>query len=125
MRGQSAFEYLMLFSFVFAILVFLTNYSQQMTERNREDIILSNAITAVNKIADNANIVYIQGKPTEMTISVYIPEMVSSINISDNRILIKVSISSGVSDIFAVSKATLQGYISPTSGMKKIKITMQ
>jgi uncharacterized protein (UPF0333 family) len=122
MRGQAAFEYLMLFSIALSILGVLVLYSQQITERNREDIRIANAITAVNKIAEASNIVYTQGKPSQITLSVYIPEMISSIEFNDNIIIMKVNISSGVSDIFATSKAPLQGSISVSSGIKKIKV---
>lgn len=122
MRGQTAFEYLMLFSLALSILAILVLYSQQITERNREDIIIANAITAVNKIAEASNIVYTQGKPSQITLSVYIPEKVSSIEFNNNVIIMKINISSGTSDIFATSKAPLQGYISTTSGIKKIKV---
>jgi uncharacterized protein (UPF0333 family) len=122
MRGQTAFEYLMLFSLALTILAILVLYAQQMTERNREDIIIANAITAVNKLTEAADIVYTQGKPSQITLSIYIPEKVSSIEFNNNVITMKVNISSGVNDIFASSKAPLQGSISTTSGTRKIKV---
>ena len=122
MRGQTAFEYLLLFSLALTILAILVLYAQQMTERNREDIIIANAITAVNKLTEAADIVYTQGKPSQITLSIYIPEKVSSIEFNNNVITMKVNISSGVSDIFASSKAPLQGSISTSSGTRKIKV---
>ena len=122
MRGQASFEYLMLFVIALSILSALVLYSQQITERNREDIRIANAITAVNKIVEAADIVYTQGEPSQITLSVYIPELVESIEFNNNMIIMKVSVSSATSDIFASSKASLQGNISTKSGMKKIKI---
>ncbi|MFH0929211.1 MAG: hypothetical protein V1818_02520 [Candidatus Aenigmatarchaeota archaeon] len=122
MRGQAAFEYLILFSIALLLLGILVWYSQQMTERNRDDMIVANAIMAVNKIVDASNIVYTQGKPSQITLSVYIPEKVSSVEFVGNTIVIKVMISSSISDIIATSKAPLQGDISSDSGMKKIKV---
>jgi hypothetical protein len=112
----------MLFVIALSILSVLVLYSQQITERNREDIRIANAITAVNKIAEASNIVYTQGKPSQITLSVYIPEMINSIEFNNNLIIMKVNISSGISDIFASSKAPLQGSISVKSGVKKIKV---
>jgi len=122
MRGQAAFEYLMLFAIALSILTILIFYSQQITERNREDIRITNAIIAVNKIAEASNIVYTQGKPSQITLSVYIPERVHSIQFISNMIIMKINISSGSSDIFATSKAPLQGSVSTSSGSKKIKV---
>jgi hypothetical protein len=127
MLGQTAFEYLMLFSLVLIILTFLTYYAQNMTERNREEIIMSNAVIAVNKIVEAADIVYTQGKPSAITLSVYIPENVYSIEFSNKMIIMKVKVGSGISDVVATSKAILKNstsgiYFSPTSGTKRIKV---
>jgi uncharacterized protein (UPF0333 family) len=122
MKGQTAIEYLLLFSLVFAILAILTSYAQDITERNREEIIMSNAVIAVNKIAEAADIVYTQGKPSAITFSVYIPENVNSIIFSNNMINMKINVNSGINDIFAASKAPLQGSISTDSGTKRIKV---
>jgi len=133
MRGQAAFEYLMMFSIVLAILVILTYYAQDMTERNREEIIASNAIIAINKIAEAADIVYTQGSQSRITLSVYVPENLDSIDFSDNMIIMRIKVGSGTSDIFTTSKApfcceppcpnpSIQHCISKESGTKRIKI---
>jgi len=122
MLGQTAFEYLMLFSLVLIILSFLTFYAQDMTERNREEIIASNAIIAVNKIVDAANIVYTQGNPSQITLSVYIPENVDSIDCFDKILIMKIKIGSGINDVFTTSKAKLNVSITTSSGTKRIKI---
>jgi len=123
MKSQAAFEYLMIFSIVIALVLILVAYALQITERNKEEIRISNAIAAAHEIVDTANIVNTQGKPTSLTLtSVYIPEGVESINITGKNVLMKVRVAGGITDIFATSKADLQGSISNTQGMKKIKI---
>ena len=130
MKGQTAFEYLVLFSLVLIVLTILILYSQQITEGNREDIIVANAITTVNKIVEASDIVYTQGKPSQITLSVHIPDKVYSIEYKNKMILMKLNLNSGISDVFAISKAPLccnitdctQGCISIASGMKKIKV---
>ncbi len=122
MRAQTAFEYLMIFSIILAIVGILTLYAGEMTKRNEDDIRVANVMTVVNKIVEAANIVYTQGKPSQITLNLYIPEGVESIEISDKKILIKVRVSNGLTDVFAFSKASLQGSISLTPGTKKIKV---
>jgi uncharacterized protein (UPF0333 family) len=125
MRGQAAFEYLIMFSIVLTILAILTYYAQDMTEKNSGDIISSNAVIAVNKIAEAADIVYTQGAPSQITVSVYIPENVNSITFIKNMIDMKIQVGSGISDIFATSKAnftTTDSFISPDYGTKRIKV---
>lgn len=123
MKSQAAFEYLMIFSIVIVLILILVAYAGQITERNKEEIRLSNVVAAVNEIADAANIVNTQGKPSQITLtSVYIPDGVESINITGKTILMKVRVAGGISDIFAVSKANLQGSISNMQGIKRIRI---
>lgn len=122
MLGQVAFEYLALFSIVLVILSFLTYYAQDMTEMNREEIASSNAIIAVNKIVDAADIVFTQGSPSQITLSVYIPENVNSVKSSNNVLIMKIRSGSSISDVFAISKANLNVSISNSSGTKRIKV---
>jgi uncharacterized protein (UPF0333 family) len=122
MKSQAAFEYILIFSIVLLMVLILTAYSGEITTRNREDIRVSNTITAVNKIVEAANIVSTQGKPSQITLSIYIPEEIESINITGKTILMKVRIAAGITDIFATSKSDLQGNISNTAGTKNIKI---
>ncbi|NIM47566.1 MAG: hypothetical protein GTN40_05430 [Candidatus Aenigmarchaeota archaeon] len=123
MKGQTGFEYLMIFSIVIVLVLILVTFAGQLTERNKEEIRISNAMAVVNEIVDTANIVNTQGKPTSLTLtSVYIPEGVESIDITGKTILMKIRIGGGISDIFATSKANLQGSISSTQGIKRIKI---
>ena len=123
MRGQAAFEYLMIFSIVMVLVLIMVAYASQTTERNQEELRLSNAISAANDIVDAANIVNTQGSPSQITLtSVYIPEGIDSINITGNMIIIKVRVASGITDVFVTSKATLDGSISNVQGVKRIRI---
>lgn len=123
MHGQAAFEYLMMFSIVLALLTILTYYAQEMTERNREEVISSNAVIAVSKIADASDIVYTQGSSSQITLSVYVPENVNNISFSNNIVIMKVGVGP-YNDIFASSKApfTDDSFISTDSGTKRISV---
>ena len=122
MLGQTAIEYLLLFSIIFTILSLLTYYAQDMTERNREEIMISNAMIAVNKIAEASDIVYTQGTPSQITLSVYVPEKIYSIEFSNKMVIMRLNVSSGSTDIFASSKAPLQGSIPISAGTKRIRV---
>ena len=125
MRGQAAFEYLVMFSIILTILALLTYYAQEMTDRNRSEIISSNAVIAVNKIAEAADIVYIQGEPSQITLFVYIPENLQAIVFYKNMIILKVRSGYGTSDVIAFSKAnfTDDSFISSDSGTRKIMVS--
>ena len=111
-----------IFSIVLLLSLALSLYSGQMTVRNQEEMRVSNTINAVERIAEAANIVSTQGKPSQITLSVYIPEEIQSITIANKTVLMKVRLTSGVSDIFASSKTNLHGQISNISGTRSIKI---
>lgn len=140
MRGQAAFEYLVMFSIVLAILTILTYYAQDMTQRSSEDVISSNAVIAVKKIAEAADVVYTQGAPSQITLSIYIPENIKNITFFNKTIDMKVNAGSGTSDLIAASKATFccssycsnlgcpssclnVGCVSISSGTRRIKIS--
>jgi len=124
MRGQAAVEYLMIVSIVLTMLTILTYYAQDMTEANMEDIVSSNAIIAVNKIAEASDIVDIQGDSSQITLSVYIPEKVNSIEFSNNMMIMKIGTGPNYNDILATSRAnfTDDSFISPEFGTKRVKI---
>ena len=123
MRGQTAVEYLMMLSIVLTLLSVLTYYAATITESNREEIMSSNAIIAVNKIAEAADIVYTQGDSSQITLSVYIPEEVNSIVFSNDMIIMRMG-NGPYNDMFATSKApfTDDSVISTDSGTKSIVI---
>lgn len=136
MRGQTAFEYLLMFSIILTILLILTYYAQDITESNEEDINSANAVIAVNKIAEAADIVYTQGNPSQITLSIYIPDNVNSVvfvgndtpcvnSVSHANVIdMKINIGSGISDIWAISKGnfTCDSFIPKNSGTKTIVI---
>jgi hypothetical protein len=123
MRGQAAFEYLMIFSIVVTLITALVMYAGTITDSNQEELRMANVVTVANNIVESANIVSTQGKPSQITLdSVYMPEGIESINITGNSVWIKVRISSGVNDIFVTSKTNLNGTISTSQGIKKIRI---
>lgn len=122
MRGQAAFEYLMLFSIALVILAFLTSYASETTSTGMEEISVSNAVIAVKKIAEASDIVYTQGKPSQITFTIYIPSGVTSVEFVNRTVMLRMNSTSGANDIFATSKAPLQGNISAVSGSKRIRI---
>jgi len=123
MKGQAAFEYLTIFSIVIVLVLILVTYAGQLTERNKEELRITNAIAAASDIVDAANIVSTQGKPSQITLnSVYIPDGVASITISGKTILFKVWVGGGITDIPVKSKTDLQGSLSNTQGVKRIRV---
>jgi uncharacterized protein (UPF0333 family) len=122
MRGQAAIEYMMMLSIVLTILTILTYYAADMTNSNRQEIISSNAVIAVNKIAEAADTVYTQGSSSQITLSVYVPENVNFIHFNNKMVVMEVG-TGPYSDIIASSKAPFfDSSISTDSGTKTIVV---
>jgi hypothetical protein len=116
MKSQVATEYLIIVSFVLMVLIpyilYLTNMSQSFSEDNT----LTVASNSVQKIGQTADLVYSRGEPAKLKISILMPSNVEDISFTGKTMTWKVKTSSGVSDIYYNSVATLKGSLSKTPG---------
>lgn len=116
MKSQVATEYLIIVSFVLMVLIpyilYLTNMSQSFSEDNT----LTVASDSVQKIGQTADLVYSRGEPAKLKISILIPSNVEDISFIGKTMTWKVKTSSGVSDIYYNSVATLKGSLPKTPG---------
>jgi hypothetical protein len=125
MKSQVATEYLIIVSFALMVLIpyilYLTNMSQSFSEDNT----LTVASDSVQKIGQTADLVYSRGEPAKLTISVLIPSNVQEISFIGNNnktMNWKVKTSSGVSDVYYNSVATLNGTIPTKPGYYDITV---
>ncbi len=116
MKAQAALEYLSIIIIVIAILIPIFIYSLDTSNTN---IRSSNAQEAANKIATEADNLYKLGGG-KSTIFVRLPNGVNSVFIGDNSIQLSLNIGSSVSDIVVTTKASVNGSIDITEGVKKV-----
>ena len=107
MRGQSAFEYLVIISMVITFLVPVWAYVLATQQNTSDELSLAYANNAVQKIVDISNLVYSQGPPAKVTIRIYMPGGIEELIIIDKTIDIKLRSNSGISDIYETSTGTL------------------
>jgi len=121
-KSQSAIEYLIIIGFVtFAItsvIIIAYFYLGMSRDKIRENQIENLAI----KIIDSAESVFYAGEPSQITISVYFPEGIDSIQFSGYNLIINASMSSGKMSRAFTSRVFLSGNINPTPGTKKLKL---
>jgi hypothetical protein len=72
------------------------------------------------KITDTADSVYFLGYPTSVTLKVFMPENIASVNITGRTIIFNEE--SG-QEIVSVAKVNLTGSLTKSSGLKFIKIS--
>lgn len=122
-KSQVSMEFLVVFSFVFLmILPLILIYFDQLF--NLQDKISENQIRNIAiKIVDKAESVYFMGEPSQLTLSVYFPENIVSVNISNNSLFFNYLTKENVlHSIYYSTKINLTGNLSAKSGIHKILI---
>jgi uncharacterized protein (UPF0333 family) len=122
MKGQAAFEFMIIVVFVIAFLTPIWIYLSQVQAQTGDQFALSYAKNAVTQIANKADLVYSQRMDAKVKIEIYIPRGVQEINISGNEINMRVLSSSGVADVFATSIAQMQGSLPAEEGLYYVLI---
>ena len=122
MRAQSSFEYMMIFGLAIAFAIPVWVYVTSLQQSAGEELSMSYAENAVNQITSAADLVYVQGPPAKVRLSVYIPSRVEMINISNKTVNFRVLSSAGASDIFSDSVANLSGTLSSSEGMYWVNV---
>jgi uncharacterized protein (UPF0333 family) len=120
--GQVSFEYLMVFGLALAFAIPVWIYATTMQQSAGEELSLSYTKNAADQITAASDLVYAQGPPAKIRLSVYIPSRVEGINITDKTITLNVSSSAGFSDIFSTSSATMNGTLPSSEGMYRISV---
>ena len=112
-RGQVALEYILLIGLIIAAILPIFYYSFSTIIHT---IKMNKAYSMVNEIVETADMLYALGPGSQEVIVIGIPGGVESITIQDNEINIKMIIFSSTSDIFARSKANMNGTLPTKSG---------
>lgn len=116
MRAQVAFEYMMIVAILLAFLAPIWIYMSGVQSQTSSQLALSYAKNAVQKVADAADLVYSQGSSAKLRVSVYIPSGVEGSTILNHTVRLRVRTGPDVSDVFATSKAVVNGSLPTTSG---------
>jgi len=116
MRAQVAFEYMLIVIMALAFLIPLWTYVTKVEAEASGELTLAYAKSSVERLASTADLIYSQGAPAKVKVSIYIPDAVAGYNITNYTINIKVLYMGTVSDVFAVSRARLNGTLPTTRG---------
>lgn len=118
-RGQVSIEYLILIGFILIALIPIFYYALSESSNTTR---LNEADDAVNSLAKSADSVYALGPGTKNYVWVSLPGGIESMSFDNKRVLIKLNIFGGLSDIYAESKAELIGSISITQGGHRVRV---
>jgi len=116
-KAQAAFEYMAIFIIVLAFVIPIWFYVISVQGDTTEDLYMTYTKTAVDKIAQSADLVYSQGYPAKIKVKVYIPQNVIDVSFDQKTVVFKVRVDSHESYITATSTATLTGSIPSDEGV--------
>jgi hypothetical protein len=123
MKAQSGMEYAMIFGFSLIILTVLWSYSSSNIEDTRWDLQVAYARSALNKIAEISDIVYVQGEPSGFYIYPNFPDNVGHAYVGTNSLTLELRWKNGVlRNITVDTAANLTGTISNAGGTHKLYI---
>lgn len=122
MKAQTAMEYMIIVGIVLAFMLPLWIYVTTSQQRITTELSITYGKNAIDQIVSAADLVYSQGPPAKVTISVYIPSGIDNITITGNVIIMKVRVDSRLSDLVAVSNTQLNGTLPVSEGTYDIDI---
>ncbi|MFH0971076.1 MAG: hypothetical protein V1835_00765 [Candidatus Micrarchaeota archaeon] len=121
-RAQAAMEYMIMLGFAIAIILPLWLYVNSSVGETKQGLDVTYARVAVNKIKDAADSVYVQGPPAMAYLEIDMPDNVYSTSVSGREVMIKLNTRGGVSEIYAVSIATMQGSLPTRAGRVRVRV---
>jgi uncharacterized protein (UPF0333 family) len=115
-KAQTAMEYLLIVGIALALVTPIWIYVTSFEGRSAEQLSLSYAQVAVDRLADSADLVYSQGPPARLRLKVHVPSGIEEVNITQRTAIFRMSFGSGTTDVYAVSQSDLQGSLPAREG---------
>ncbi|VVB58757.1 Uncharacterised protein [Candidatus Anstonella stagnisolia] len=118
-RGQASLEQLIITGIALFIVAMIFYFSINYA---RDSSRIAQGKDAVEKLAKSADYVHALGEGAKTRVDLYIPEGVEFVNASGGRIQMRISLSSGETDVFANTQAALVGEIPIISGANQVSV---
>jgi hypothetical protein len=119
-RGQVSIEFVITVGFALLMIIPITIIAYEHISETYYDVNNNQAGLIARKITDNANSVYYLGYPSSVTMKVYMPENIQSINVSGREVIF--NLEKGT-EVVSAANVNLSGKISPSSGLRYIRIS--
>ncbi|MBI2084715.1 MAG: hypothetical protein HYT70_03855 [Candidatus Aenigmarchaeota archaeon] len=121
MKSQVALEYLFVIGLVTMIILPIFYFS---TTNSLDSVRVSQAQDTVDALAKASDYVYSLGVGSSEKISIIIPDGVLESSVQNKTILLRLQLSSGVSDMKAVTKANVTGSVPNATGTYNVIVNM-
>ncbi|MEM5772853.1 MAG: hypothetical protein QXL86_01345 [Candidatus Aenigmatarchaeota archaeon] len=120
--GQSSFELLLTFMIGMAIITPIVLYIIYVQNNYSDSYKVNAAQNVVNKLAEAADSIYLQGPGSKIVLTLYFPQGIEETAVSDKMISIKLSIGPGITEVYQMTKEPVEGSLPTTSGTQRIVV---
>jgi uncharacterized protein (UPF0333 family) len=123
-RAQASFDMLLTFMIGISIIVATIVYVNSAQTEYLSSYKINAAQNTVNKIAEAADTIFLQGTRSKIVMTLYFPDGISSDSStqSGNTVMLKLTTSSGKTDIYQTTKEPVVGNLPTSSGTYKITV---
>lgn len=122
MKGQVAFEYILIVGLLLFFLIPLWAYSAGIERQASSELATTYAQNAANKLANQADLVHSQGPPAKINTQLYIPPGVQNITIIDSTIIFRMQTDYGLTDVVAIANTNISASLPTTEGNYQISV---
>jgi uncharacterized protein (UPF0333 family) len=123
MRAQAAFEYMLVVLIALAFMVPLWTYMTTVNTQASDELSISYAKDAARMLASAADLVYTQGPPAKVSVTVFVPPGTVNSTLLNSTVMFTVAHGGGESTVFAESRARINGTLPLSSGSYVMEIS--
>jgi hypothetical protein len=124
-RAQLSVEFLVVAGLVLLILTPLWVSLLRAIQAEQADLRISQAHTALERIVQGADLVYVQGSPASVTVTVYVPPGVLNYSLSNNETMYRLSMGTAFTDVVEPTKTPFAGSLPITEGTYKLLVSAE
>lgn len=121
-RAQASFDMLLTFMIGISIILATILYVNSAQTEYSSSYKINAAQNTVNKIAEAADTIFLQGNHSKIVLTLYFPDGISKASVQDNTVMLKLVTSSGETDIYQTTKENVSGSLPKASGTYKITV---
>ncbi len=121
-RAQASFDMLLTFMIGISIIVATIVYVNSAQTEYLSSYKINAAQNTVNKIAEAADTIFLQGNHSKIVMTLYFPDGISETDVGNSTVMLKLITSSGKTDIYQTTKEPVNGNLPTSSGTYKITV---
>lgn len=121
-KSQVSVEYITIVGFVTFVLISLLLLAFSYSSLSKDQMKYIQTEVYAKKIISSAETVYYSGAPSKTTITSYVPEGISSIELIENHVVFTFATANGPVKNAYLSNVPITGNLSSSYGLKKIRL---